>query len=1119
MNRLTRDRIRRYLEAFDFAGLFTDPDLGWDWPESKGKLRVPTKSGFIDTEIIADKRGVKVLHLAGLADGEIPASDERKAIEKAITPLATEHLLIFTDKAKTRQVWLWTSRLPGKPISYRELTWEKGKSNELLLQKLASIAFTISEEESLDITGVVERLRDSLDRDKVTKRFYDQFKTQKDEFRKFIKGISDGGLWDWYTSLMLNRLMFCYFLQRKGFLDGDLNYLSNRLDRVRDEFGKGKFHSFYKTFLRRLFHEGLGQPKKERTDELKKLIGEVPYLNGGIFEEHKIEREHPGLHIPDEAFEKVFAFLNGYDWHLDDRPIASGKEINPEILGYVFEKYTNQKEMGAYYTKEDITDYIAKNCIIPFLLDAAGEKLGDASWNLLREDPDRYIYPAVGHGIFCDYPTNTKLNAPLLLPDYIEQGVDTSKPDLRKRREKWNESATSELGLPTEIWRETVARRQCCEELQRKLRNGEVGAVNDLITLNFNVRQFAQDVVESAPPDLLLAVFKAIRKVSVLDPTCGSGAFLFAALNILEPLYRASLDRMRMLIGDWDTRGDKHPNYRKEFSTILDQAALHPNENYFIFKSIIVHSLYGVDIMEEAVEICKLRLFLKLAAQLEPGQEIEPLPDIDFNIRTGNTLIGYATRQELRRAAHSDSRVRDVEGRTQSRLTGIETDSKAFSDIEEGADILDSKFRLFQEQQDKHGVDADEHRKAKNILNLEFEALRKKLNEFLAASHGRQHVNSPRAFETWCKAQQPFHWFVEFYGILNGGGFDVIIGNPPWVEFAKVQKRYHPSGLLTLDCNNLWAFVVEQSYKLLSSRGRLGLIVPMSLVCTERMRSVQQVIRDAGIAWVSNYESDSNPGQLFVGVKQNVTILLGQRRREQQIFTTRLLRFFQEARGEVFGAIRFAQPSKNQLSFGFPKVSTDEELSILAKLFRKPKLVTQMTSNSAKPILVHRIAHYYIKCFDFVPYFRSDRDGVKKSEDYKEYHFNGGTQQFVAAINSTAFYLYWQVFFDAFKAGKLCVESFPFGGADDSAIAAALTTAAKALIRDLKANSVRLKAEYVATGRVEYDQFYPRRSKTFVDEIDVVLAKHYGFSEEELDFIINYDIKYRVGLGSDDADE
>ena len=299
---------------------------------------------------------MKVLHLAGLAAGAIPPSDERKQIEKAVTPLATEHLLIFTDAAKTRQVWLWTSRWPGKPISYRELIWEKGKANELLLQKLSSIAFTLSEEEALDITGVVERLRDSLDRDKVTKKFYEQFKVQKDAFRKFISGLTDGGLLDWYTSLMLNRLMFCYFLQRKGFLDGDTGYLRHRLDRVRDEIGEGKFHSFYKTFLRSLFHDGLGKPKDERafSPALKKLIGEIPYLNGGIFEEHRIEREHPNLHIPDKAFDRVFTFLDEFDWHLDDRPIASGKEINPEILGYVFEKYTNQKEMGAYYTKEDI---------------------------------------------------------------------------------------------------------------------------------------------------------------------------------------------------------------------------------------------------------------------------------------------------------------------------------------------------------------------------------------------------------------------------------------------------------------------------------------------------------------------------------------------------------------------------------------------------------------------------------------------------------------------------------------------------------------------------------------------------------------------------------------------
>ena len=71
-------------------------------------------------------------------------------------------------------------------------------------------------------------------------------------------------------------------------------------------------------------------------------------------------------------------------------------------------------------------------------------------------------------------------------------------------------------------------------------------------------------------------------------------------------------------------------------------------QTYFILKSIIIGNLYGVDIMEEAVEICKLRLFLKLVAQLETYDQIEPLPDIDFNVRAGNTLVGFTTLHSIR---------------------------------------------------------------------------------------------------------------------------------------------------------------------------------------------------------------------------------------------------------------------------------------------------------------------------------------------------------------------------------------------------------------------------------------------------------------------------------------
>ena len=97
----------------------------------------------------------------------------------------------------------------------------------------------------------------------------------------------------------------------------------------------------------------------------------MPYLNGGLFDVHDLERDNPEIHIPDAAFQTIFAFFDAYQWHLDDRPLHNDKEINPDVLGYIFEKYINQKQMGAYYTKEDITGYISRNTIIPFLFDQA----------------------------------------------------------------------------------------------------------------------------------------------------------------------------------------------------------------------------------------------------------------------------------------------------------------------------------------------------------------------------------------------------------------------------------------------------------------------------------------------------------------------------------------------------------------------------------------------------------------------------------------------------------------------------------------------------------------------------------------------------------------------------
>ena len=108
--------------------------------------------------------------------------------------------------------------------------------------------------------------------------------------------------------------------------------------------------------------------------------------------------------------------------------------------------------MGAYYTKEDITDYIARNTVIPRLLEMAQAECLTAFtpkggvWRLLQDDPDNYIYPSVGHGVAWDYSPDSiaRLEQRLELPDNIAAGME----DTAKRGE-WNRPAPEDYALPT----------------------------------------------------------------------------------------------------------------------------------------------------------------------------------------------------------------------------------------------------------------------------------------------------------------------------------------------------------------------------------------------------------------------------------------------------------------------------------------------------------------------------------------------------------------------------------------------------------------------------------------------------------------------------------------------
>ena len=736
---INRDRIRQLLRDFEFESLLVD--LGWD--RYSGEVRTEIRETGVDESeylltAIAEKRGMAVFLCPASTDGGIPDYATRRKIQREAAKSVLEHLIIYTDTEQTTQIWQWVRRELGKPLACREHRYDRGQSGESLIQKLEAIAFSLEEEDDLTLIDVRGRLRAAFDVEPVTKRFYNRFTMEHAQFLRFLEGIPNQEMEPWYASVMLNRLMFIYFIQKRGFLNGDPDYLRTKLTESQLR-GNDRY---YTDFLCPLFFEGFAKQPSERSRETVQLLGQVPYLNGGILQRRQIEELHgERIQIADAAFEKLFDFFEAYQWHLDERPLRNDNEINPDVLGYIFEKYinqnekyTSQKQMGAYYTKEDITEYISKNTVIPSLFDTARKGCriafeGEASvWKLLQADPDRYIYDAVKTGIG------------LCLPEEIAAGID----DVSKRG-LWNAPAPDEYTNPTEIWREVVTRRKQYEAILAKLLNGEIDDINALITYNLDIRQFAQDVIENCEgPELLRAFWKAITQITILDPTCGSGAFLFAALNILEPLYEACLDRMEVFLAELEHTHENPRTQRfRDFRNELKSIEQHPNRRYFILKSIIINNLYGVDIMEEAIEICKLRLFLKMVAQIEDVGQIEPLPDIDFNIQAGNTLVGYATYDEVERAV------------TENRIDFDNTMER----IEEKAENVKELFERFRERQMELGGDVTPANK--QVLRDKLKVLEDEFNQFLADEYGID-LNEQADYQNWLSAHKPCHWFIEF---------------------------------------------------------------------------------------------------------------------------------------------------------------------------------------------------------------------------------------------------------------------------------------------------------------------------------------------------------------------
>ena len=600
-------------------------------------------------------------------------------------------------------------------------------------------------------------LREAFSVDALSKEFFDEYHRHYDRICDYIihshiNTLTHLHIHD-YVKKMMGRIVFLHFLQKKGWLNGNLAFLrdlfffsphqGNFLGKVLKPLFFGIFNTEpqnrEKVFLENdwdlsLLKEWNGGSTNAFTHS---HIDALPYLNGGLFERDAVDEQN--ITLPASLFEDLFTFMASYNFTVDENdPDDAEVGVDPEMLGKIFESLLeDNKAKGAFYTPKEIVRYMCKESLIAYLSSRVSETPSPSGRDLVNLVDS------------ADTPNCERSNANNNLQDQQDFASATSR-SIRAFVEH------HEMQPELEPYRE--------------------------------------------------ALDTALREVKICDPAIGSGAFPMGLLNELwrcrEALYYPSPAGRDLvnLIDSADASNCERSNAKDNLQDQQDFVSAASRKNEYsrsqLKKEIIENNIYGVDIEKGAIDIARLRFWLSIVVDADKP---EPLPNFDYKFMQGNSLIESFEGFDLSRIS---SRLRGGQSKSMQLVLGIDSHTSR-----------QNLQRLLREY-----FSVTDHKQKASMR----QAINEEVKTLIRESIGGTPASLAKLEKMDCSANKDFFlWHTWFKDIFDNGGFDIVIGNPPYVV-VEANGKY--SNYETESCYDLYAYFFERAVKLLNSSGVLSFI-------------------------------------------------------------------------------------------------------------------------------------------------------------------------------------------------------------------------------------------------------------------------------------------------------